>query len=82
VISNIFDVHPNYGEDESILTNICFRWVGSTNHQRIVISNDPWELDDEPSIASWELGTDIHPLRNANSTLLGLAFDASPLAST
>ena len=51
-----FYVHPYYGEDEPILTlTYIFRWVGSTNHQRIVMI--PGELGDGPSIASWEVGT-------------------------
>ena len=37
LVSNIFGIFtPKIGEDEPILTIICFRWVGSTTNQNMV----------------------------------------------
>ena len=35
VVSNIFCFTPFFGEDEPILTSICFKWVGSTTNQNM-----------------------------------------------
>ena len=35
MVSNIFYFTPKFGEDEPILTNIFFKWVGSTTNQNM-----------------------------------------------